>query len=818
MIRTRDQGVRFRGGLSAVLAGVLMVGGLAQSVLAQEAYRQPPADVVKILEAPSLPGVSLSPDRAVMVLMERETLPPIADMAAPMLRLAGYRVNPDTNAPHGPRTVVGLTLKQVSGGRETKVQLPADANIGGVRWSPDSKRFAFTITKENGVEVWVCDASSGKARSLSGATLNALGSDTVQWMPDSKTLLCQFVPAGRGSAPVAPRVPKGPVVQETSGKVAPVRTYQDLLANPHDEALFDHYFVSQLAFLDADTGKRTDLGAPGVYSSVNPSPSGEFLLVERVERPYSYIVPAYLFGTTSEVWDRAGKNLATVWKHGLLEEIPIEGVPTGRRSIQWSSTEAARLFWAEALDGGDPKTKVPHRDKLMTLGAPFTGEPKEVLKTEHRFSGLTWIDAPDLALVTEYDRDKRWVRSWMVKPIAGGEPRLVWDRSIRDRYKDPGRPLTTLNAFGRSVVRVEGGWAYLSGSGASPEGDRPFLDRMDLESLAVERLWRCEGETYESIVDVLEAAGPRFMTSYETRNDPPNYFMRDLASNARNQITNFPDPAPQLRGITKELVKYQRADGVELSATLYLPAGYDKTSDGPLPLVVWAYPMEYNDPATAGQVSGSPYRFTRIGGTSHLFYLTQGYAIMDDAAMPVVGEPETMNDTFVEQIVGAAKAAIDKAAEMGVGDPDRVGVGGHSYGAFMTANLLAHCDLFRAGVARSGAYNRTLTPFGFQSERRTFWEATQIYMNLSPFTHANKINEPLLLIHGEVDNNSGTFPIQSERLYAAVKGHGGTTRLVMLPHESHGYRAKESVMHTLAEMIDWFDLHVKHKGSPGAAN
>jgi len=816
MARKLGSGVRFTA--AAILAALSAVGGLTEQTMAQEAYRKPPADVVNILEAPSLPGVSLSPDRATMILMERETLPPIADMAAPMLRLAGYRVNPDTNAPHGPRSVVGLTLKRVADGRETKIDLPKDANIGGVRWSPDSKRFAFTLTKDNGVEVWVCDASSAKPRALTGPTLNALGSDTVQWLPDSKTLLCQFVPANRAPAPTAPRVPAGPVVQQTSGKVAPVRTYQDLLSNPHDVALFDHYFTSQLAFIDADTGKRTDVGPAAIYSAVDPSPSGEYLLVERIEKPYSYLVPAYLFATTTEVWTNSGKPIATVWKHGLLEEIPIEGVETGRRAIQWSSVEPARLFWAEALDGGDPKTKVPHRDKLMTLASPFTGEPKEVLKTEHRYSGLAWIDAEDHALVYEYDRDKRWVRTWAVHPVGGGEPRLIWDRSVRDRYNNPGVPLTTPNKFGRSVVRVENGFTFLSGAGASPDGDYPFLDRMNIDTLATERLWRCEGETYESVIDVLDPAGPRFMTSYETPADPPNYFIRDLAKNARTQVTNFPDPAPQLRGITKELVKYKRADGVDLSATLYLPSGYDKSRDGPLPLVLWAYPMEYNDPATAGQVSGSQYRFTRIGGISQLFFLTQGYAILDDAAMPVVGDPETMNDTFVEQIVGAAKAAIDKAAEMGVGDPDRVGVGGHSYGAFMTANLLAHCDLFRAGVARSGAYNRTLTPFGFQSERRTFWEAPQIYMNLSPFTHANKINEPLLLIHGEVDNNPGTFPIQSERLYAAVKGHGGTARLVMLPHESHGYRAKESVMHTLAEMIDWFDLYVKHKGSPGAAN
>jgi dipeptidyl aminopeptidase/acylaminoacyl peptidase len=280
-------------------------------------------------------------------------------------------------------------------------------------------------------------------------------------------------------------------------------------------------------------------------------------------------------------------------------------------------------------------------------------------------------------------------------------------------------------------------------------------------------------------------------------------------------LTHFPDPAPQLRSITKQLVTYKRADGVPLSFTLYLPANYKKGER--LPTIVWAYPLEFSDAGTAGQVSGSPSHFTTIGGISQLFLVTQGYAVLDDATMPVIGDPETMNNTYVEQIVASAKAAIDKAVEMGVADRDRIGVGGHSYGAFMTANLLAHSDLFRAGVARSGAYNRTLTPFGFQSERRTLWEAPEMYMKVSPFMHADKIKHPILLIHGMADDNSGTFPIQSERLYQAIKCNGGIVRYVQLPYEAHGYLARESTEHTLYEMVSWFDKWVKNASASAPA-
>ena len=425
------------------------------------------------------------------------------------------------------------------------------------------------------------------------------------------------------------------------------------------------------------------------------------------------------------------------------------------------------------------------------------------------------------ALVTEYDRARRWTRTRMIDPDKAGDAgRVIWDRSAQDRYGDPGVPVMKTLASGERVILQKGDTIFLRGAGASNKGDFPFLAKFDLETLKSERVFQAADGTYEEVDAVLSDDGSKFLTRYETPNDVPNYYVRQAGSAEKTAVTHFADPAPELRGIQKQLVRYKRDDGVDLSFTLYLPPECGSVDDKgampchkagvPMPTIVWAYPLEFSDASTAGQVSGSQFRFTTMSGISELFLVTQGYALLDSATMPVVGDPDTMNNTYVEQITASAKAAIQKAAEMGVTDPNRVGVGGHSYGAFMTANLLAHTSLFKAGVARSGAYNRSLTPFGFQSERRTFWEARDMYIKVSPFAFADKIKTPILLIHGEADDNSGTFPIQSERMYQAIKGNGGIVRYVTLPYEAHGYQGRESVEHVHWEMVTWFDKWVKN--------
>lgn len=800
----------------AVLCALLTAAGAA----AAQTYQKPPQAVLDVLNAPVPPTGALSPTREYMLLAQGVRYPPVSELAQPMLRLAGLRINPNTTGRHRAPFYVALTLKKVAGGSERKVELPVGAQAGLPVWSADGRRFVFTNTTPTGIELWAGDPASARAWKLKGVVVSAVYGTPVQWMPDNRTLLVQTVPSKRGAPPAEETVPKAPNVQESSGRPGPVRTYQDLLKNPHDEDLFDYYATSQLALVDAESGKTTALGAPAVFEKAEPSPDGAHLLVASLQRPYSYLHPADDFPKKVVVWHvntaRLDYTLASL---PLADEVPIEGVPKGPRSYQWHPTEPATLVWVEALDGGDPRRKVSHRDRILSLKAPFEGQPAELFKTEHRFRGIEWDERGELIFVRDYDRDKRWIRTQLLdskSPAAA--PRVVWSHSTSERYNNPGTPVMRQLPSGISAIERHGDFIYLTGNGATPEGDRPFLDRLNLQTLKAERLFRSDAKAYETVIALVTDDARQIVTKRERPIEPGNYYVRTLDPGAPDggaavdaglrALTNIPDATPQLRDIRKQLVKYKRADGVELSFTLYLPPGYKEGTR--LPTVVWAYPLEFNDPSIAGQVTGSTQRYTAITGPSHLFFLLAGYAVLDNATMPIVGDPETVNNTYVEQIVASAKAAIDKATEMGVTDPERVGVGGHSYGAFMTANLLAHSDLFRAGIARSGAYNRTLTPFGFQSERRTLWEAPEMYIKVSPFMVANKINEPILLIHGEADNNTGTFPIQSERMYQALRGHGATVRYVTLPLEAHGYASRESTEHTLYEMINWFDKHVKN--------
>jgi dipeptidyl aminopeptidase/acylaminoacyl peptidase len=642
-------------------------------------------------------------------------------------------------------------------------------------------------------------------------------------MPDQETLVVKLVPEDRGAPPEAPLAPPGPKIQESSGTTVASSTYEarDLLRNAADADLFDYYMTSRLALVHVPSGRVTHLGAPAVFASVSPSPGGQHLLVERVHRPYSYLRAWYRFPREVEVWTIGGGHLETLASLPLAEQVPIGGVPTGPREHAWRATAPATVVWAEALDGGNPKAKADKRDRVMAK--PLDGPARELMQTEYRFSGVRWIESGGLALVSQYDIERIWTRTYLVDADGpAAPPRLVWDMSADERYRHPGWPVSRVQPNGAWAVLRKGDFVYLEGMGASPEGDRPFLDRLNVRTLASERLFRCERGRYEEFVAWVDPAAGTFLTRRESPKDPPNFFLRTLAkkpvkgatageaawASSLRPVTQFPDPAPQVRGITQRLVTYTRADGLPLSFTLYLPPGYQPGTR--LPTVLWAYPLEIAEKEAAGQVEGSPWRFTSLEGTSPLFLLLRGYAVLMDTAMPVVGPSETVYDTFVEQLVANAKAAIDKAVELGVTDPERVAVAGHSHGALMTANLLAWSDLFRTGIARSGAFNHTMRPFGFQNERRTYWQARDTYVKLSPVLQADRIDEPLLLVHGEIDQNPGTVPMQSEKLFEAVRGVGGTVRLVMLPHESHGYSALESTEHVLYETIAWLDRYVKN--------
>jgi dipeptidyl aminopeptidase/acylaminoacyl peptidase len=797
------------------VAACLVVAGTAS---AQEPYRQPPDPIAQILDAEPTPAVDVSPNNDWLLLLQREGLPPISEVAAPEYRLAGLRINPRNSGQSREFTFRGLRLKAIDGNEERQIETPAGMRISSPMWSADGSHIAFIESGEDGLWLWVADVATGKARRVTDRKLNGIPGDPCDWISNTLRLVCTFVPPNRGPEPPRPTTPVGPIIQQSEGRAAPNRTYQDLLETPADAAIFEHYATSQLGIVSLD-GTVNLIGEPGLHFSVAPSPNGEYLFVSTVHRPFSYVVTVRDFPTRLAVWDMTGKVVKEIADLPLQDNVStaFDAVAPGPRGVRWRADAPATLVWVEALDGGDVSKQTAKRDRMVALAAPFTGTPTTLLESDTRIGNVQWV-RDDLALVTDRWWRTRRTRTWMINPSSPGTPQILFDRSYEDRYNDPGSFETTPTKYGTRVVLTtpDGKGAYLTGQGASPQGDMPFLDRIDFASKKTTRLWRSAPPKYEVAVAVLDPRGQRVITRQESVTEPPNYYLRDLRRNRIARLTNFPDPAPQFAGIKPQLITYTRDDGVQLSATLYLPPGYD-TTQGPLPFLFWAYPREFKTAKAAAQVQGSPYRFVRPSGSSHLFALTQGYGVLDGPTMPIVGEGDKEpNDTYVQQLVASAKAAVDKVVSMKVADRDRIAVGGHSYGAFMTANLLAHSDLFKAGIARSGAYNRTLTPFGFQQEERPYWEAPEVYYQMSPFNFAHRIKEPILLIHGMADNNSGTFPIQSERMYAALMGNGGTVRYVQLPAESHGYRARESVGHTLWEMINWLDVHVKGKQAAAA--
>jgi dipeptidyl aminopeptidase/acylaminoacyl peptidase len=805
----------------------------ATPVEAASGYNQPPKNILDVMLAPSPPEPDVSPTHDTILLVSWQDYPPISRVATPFLRLAGVRVEPKNHSKHDTPGGYGITpcatnfeLVHIADAAQVHVVLPAGACPGEPVWAADGKRFAFVNIAPESVELWIGDAKTGEVHRVPGARLNPMFNDEMQWMPDEKTFLVKLVPEGMGAPPTEPIVPMGPSIQETEGEKGQSSTYEnrDTLGNKHDEDLFDYFAVSQLALVDAATAAITPIGKPGNYESLNPAPDGQHILVTAIHKPYSYVTTYERFPKEVEVWDvsqRAHVLTHTIASLPLADRVPIHGVPVGPRDFSWRATDPATLIWVEALDGGDWNVKVPARDKIVLLKVPFSSPAVEIARTEQRYAGFSWSEQPSIALMAEYDNNRHWTRTFIIDvDDPQQKPRLLWDLSFDENYANPGYPVRRQLASGSWVVRQDGDSIYLAGVGSSPDGDRPFLDRLDLKTLKTERLFRSDKTSYERFLSFTGPDTRIFLTWHQSPTDPPNAFTRTLGKSiiddapAREAtfastsvaLTHIPDPTPAVRAITKRLVKYKRADGLDLSFTLYTPPGYQEGTR--VPTILYAYPLDYADASTAGQVTGSQETFTQL--YEYKLLLLGGYALIDDASFPIIGDPKKAYDTYMEQLVADAKAAVDEAVRLGVADPDRIGVTGHSHGALMTANLVAHADLFRAGVATSGSYNKTLTPFGFQNERRSVWEASDVYLKVSPFFFADKIKTPLLIMHGAEDANPGTTPLQATKLYEAIRGNGGTARLVLLPHEPHWYTAMESNEQLIYEMLRWFDKYVKN--------
>jgi dipeptidyl aminopeptidase/acylaminoacyl peptidase len=804
----------------------LVASASGQSVGSEQSadeWKSPPEEIMKVLYAPRLPVTTTSPTGEYMLLFDPLLYPALSDLSAPMHKLAGMRVNPLTNGYQGEMGIVKPRLLRVEDGTTIPLEFPEELEVFSVSWNADGQKFAMTVRYPDYIGLWV-GSVTGEVKEIKDMAVNPLMASAMSWLPDQQRLLVRRIP-DRGPAPEPPAIPKGPKIFDAEGSSSARSTYEarNLLETAYDDALFDYYASCELVIIDPFQGGEKVIGAFAPYSMADFSPDGNYILVERLVKPWSHEVAYWRFAHEIEVWDTDGNKVATISSQPVADEVPVHGVPLGPRSVSWQATAPHTLFWVEALDGGDPVAEVSHRDRLMRLEAPFSGAPKEVFRARHRILPYMnrWGEEEGMLILTERERLRRWQYIWILD-VDEGTSRLWYDVNEDDRYNNPGRPLMRPLSNGKWVLRQKKDGVYFAGSGGTDQGDRPFLDLRSLASGKTERLFRCAPDRYESFVAFTENE-EQFILRSESAVDVPNYYLASLGRKIKTDegeatrmvkkspITQFEDPTPELRQIKKQLVRYERADGVPLSFELLLPPGYQEGT--PVPTVLYAYPLEYSGANIAGQVRGSAQRFMRIYGPSHLFFLLEGYAVLDRTSMPMIGDPETTYDTFVPQLVDDAEAAVAKAVEMGVADPERIGIIGHSHGGLMVANLLAHSDLFAAGIARSGSYNKTMQPFGFQSERRSLFNARDVYIQVSPTFFADQVNEPVLIIHGDDDSNPGTLTIQSEVFFEAVRGAGGNARMVLLPYEDHGYRAKESIEHVLWEQLRWFDKYVKKAGS-----
>jgi dipeptidyl aminopeptidase/acylaminoacyl peptidase len=831
-----------------VLAAVLSIPSVSAQQNASSTdlkYQLPPEVMVKLVDANPTPTISLSPSRGTgprrILIEQSSSLPTIADLAEPELRLAGLRFNPKVGAPSRTRYFVSLKILPLPMAGSTKpaevpiAGLPAKLHVLSAQWSADGQHIALvnadTASGDSatvGLSLWIIDVEKANAARVPGVRLNSVLAEPVSWL-NSNSLAVLTVPSNRGPAPTRSEIPTGPVVQENEGRATPAPTYEDLLKNPTDERVFEYYATAQIAEVKLSGGAIRKLGNPGVFASLESSPDGKYVFAEELHRPFSYTQPYERFPQRREVFNVATGEAKVLDDAPLIDNLPIDrdAVEPGPRAFGWRNDQPATIYWVQAADGGDPKREATVRDRVYTQEAPFTGEAKSIADLALRFRGIDWGNE-HVAVVTQGRwKDRKTILATL--DPATGKLTQLYQGSTQDRYNNPGRPMLESNAQGHPVLQStpDKQGVYFSGQGASPKGDAPFVAIMPItagENPTERRIWQSQGPFFEVASAVIESsAGAEILARRESVEQSPNYFLTapiaGSAASAPSQwtsVTDFPNPYAGLPMPSHKLLNYKRADGVDLTADLYLPAGYDK-SKGPLPTLMEAYPAEFKSRAAASQVTGSPFEFVRIGAGSPVFFTMTGYAVLANAAIPIIGEGSAEpNDTYTEQLVSGAKAAIDAGAATGTVDPNRVAVMGHSYGAFMTANLLAHSSLFRAGIARSGAYNRSLTPFGFQNEERTYWQAPEVYYKMSPFAFADKIKTPILLIHGEADNNTGTFPIQSERFYDALKGEGATVRFVLLPLEAHGYQGRESVLHMLWEMENWLDKYVKPEQPIGA--
>ena len=779
-------------------------------------YQKPSSEILNLVEYERPPSVVYDSDKNFMLFLYRDNYKSIEDLSQEELRLAGLRINPKTNIGSRITYYNNIKIKNLKNKRseiEDIIGIPSNPKIANINWSPNQKNIAFTNTSSDGVKLWVLNLESRSLVKLSDLKLNSNIRDVINWLNDNEILIKVIPENKKELIDQSNIVPLGPTISSNDGENAQNRTYQDLLKNKTDEFNFEQLVTSDIYKVSLDGKTRKWLDAD-MFTDISPSPDGEFVMVSNIKKPFSYIVTYGRFPKSTNIYDNEGMLVSNLVDVPLIEELPqgFMAVRTGKRNFSWRMDKPSTITYIVASDNGDPSKEAEYRDELFELDAPFAGNGNTIFKSINRLSGIIWGNKTT-AVAIDYWIKNRNEKTYLFNPSdINQKPITIYDRNYQDRYSDPGSFITERNSYNKNVLKIDSNNLILMGDGYSDKGQFPFIDRLNLDNLTTKRIYESiYTDKLENLVD-FDVNKNQLLVRIESKNDYPNYYFKDLNGKKITRITDFNNPFEQLSKVDKQVITYKRNDGVELSGVLYLPVGYDKTSKEKMPMIMWAYPREFKDKTSAGQNTNNPNEFTYPYYGSMVYWVNKGYVVLDNASFPIIGEDTTEpNDDFRNQLVENARAAINAVSKLGYIDKNRVAVGGHSYGAFMVANLLSHSNLFAAGIARSGAYNRTLTPFGFQSEERSYWEAPNLYYTMSPFMHADKMKTPLLLIHGEDDNNSGTYPMQSQRYFNALKGLGAIVRLVMLPKESHGYSSKESIYHVLWEQDQWLEKYVKNK-------
>jgi dipeptidyl aminopeptidase/acylaminoacyl peptidase len=802
--------------------GAVAAAAPAPRASAAPGYRTPPKVVADILTAPRLrvgrPNVS--PDGARLILHDSPSLIPISILALPVEKLAGLEILPALRATRNQlkAATAGFRIVSTADGSMVRARLPEGRSVGAVTWSSKGDRLACTLYAQGGAEVWIVEAASGAARKLEGVALNTVLDPTLEWSLDDRDLFALTV-ADAGSAPLAGSAAPAPQARESRGRAAPQRTARDVLRTADDQARFAFYAQAQLARIPVDGGAKHPLGAPGPIDSWQLAPDERSAAIARFTLPAPLGFPNYLFPRTLVV-----ENLADG------TSVPVADLPLNDRSAISSVAELGPRDWQFAPDGrslwffswkdtpgADPLKAIrdttlaqPGTDRLMRLDAPFQGSPVEVATSDMQFRDMAWMAAGKRLWVQEdYAPRRRERRAWIEVADASRHP--LGERSAENAYDNPGQPVGHGVPHGYALwTSGDGNRVYLAGEGFRADGQRPFLDALDLTSGRTRRVFESDAAHLENPSALLDAEAKRFLTLRQSKTEPPNVYVHAAGDAAGRKLSDFADPAPALTASQRIQFTFTRPDSVKLNAEVVLPA--DWKPGRRLPTVFWIYPNDFRSAAAASQNRRSPNRFPSQSALNPEVLVTQGYAVL----MPDIAVVGT-NDRYVEEIQLSAQAALDEAVRRGFCDPERVAVGGHSYGAFSTVNLLAHTSIFKAGWASDGAYNRTLTPFTFQAEERTLWEARDTYLKMSPFLYANEIKAPLLLMHNLDDTNVGTNPIQSERMFDALNGLGKTCALVEYPFEDHGPASRETVLDYWSRVIDWLDRWVKNSPGGGAA-